>query len=257
MRLDGRRLLVPVTAGRREMAARLAGLGAVVDEVEFIAVVPPVDEAALSAATAAWCDGDYDWMAVTSRNAVVALAGHALDGGRSLAESQPRSRVATVGEATRAVCASVGLTVSLIPSARHDARGIADAFPSGEGRVLVPVGDLASPALARGIGRKGWTVDSVQAYRVVDGPGVTPDIAAHLAGGAYDAVLLTSGSVAERYAPHGAGPETLVVAIGRTTAAAARAAGLNVGAIAAVPSYDGILDALRGAWNDNASKEER
>lgn len=252
MRLDGRRLLVPVTGGRRDLAARLSRLGAVVDEVEFLAIVPPHDEHALSAATSAWCGGAYAWMAVTSRNAVLAMDRWARELGRSLSEPQPRSRVATVGQATRDVCSAVGLEVSLVPAARHDAKGIVDAFPSGTGRVLVPVGDLASPTLARGIARKGWDVESVEAYRVVDGPGITPAVAAGLAAGTYDAVLLTSGSIAERYAPHAAGPETLVLAIGRTTAAAARAVGVSVGAIAAVPSYDGILDALREAWKEHS-----
>ena len=133
---------------------------------------------------------------------------------------------------------------------RQDARGIVQEFPVGPGRVLVPLGDLASPVLARGLERKGWDVTQVEAYRVVDGPGVTPETAAGLAAGEFDAVLLTSGSVAERYAPFAApdDADTLVIAIGRMTAAAARAAGFTVDATSTVPSYDGILAALEGAW---------
>ena len=64
-------------------------------------------------------------------------------------------------------------------------------------------------------------------------------------------MLLTSGSVAERYAPHAApaGSGTLVVAIGRTTAAAAAGAGVAVGAVSATPSYAGILEVLTNAWS--------
>ena len=116
---------------------------------------------------------------------------------------------------------------------------------------LIPgLGDLASPVLARGLARREWDVTEVEAYRVVDGPGISEDIEAELANGEFDAVILTSGSVAERYAPHAApaDADTLVIAIGGTTAAAARAAGLTVDATSKVPSYDGILEALDEAW---------
>jgi uroporphyrinogen-III synthase len=243
--IAGRRILVPVTAERRQLAERLRAAGAFVDEVEFIAVVDSSEPERLESATLAWCDGDFDWLAVTSRNAVLAMARIAEAHGRALSDAH--GRVATVGEATRAECASLGLSVSLVPSERQDARGIVADFPAGPGSVLVPVGDLASPVLARGLARKAWDVTSVEAYRVVDGPGVTAQTAAALAAGRFDAVLLTSGSVAERFAPHAPDADTLVVAIGATTAAAARAAGLSVDAIAATPSYDGILDALEDA----------
>ncbi len=248
--LRGLRIIVPVTAGRHELARRLAQAGARVDEVEFIAVTAPESAERLAEATARWCDGYYDWMAVTSRNAVLALDRVARVAGARLADPQPAARVATVGEATSEVCAKVGLSVSIVPTSRHDALGIVHEFPAGSGRVLVPVGDLAAPALARGIARKGWIVDVVEAYRVMDGPGVHSSLAADLANGEVDAVLLTSGSVAERFAPHAAPPSagTLVVAIGRSTAAAARAKGLRVDAVAQVPTYDGIVAALTEAW---------
>ena len=249
--LTGRRILVPVTAGRRELAERLLAAGAVVEEVEFIAVVETSQPKELAEATLAWCRGEFDWLAVTSRNAVLAMAAIAAANDVDLGDAVPPSRVATVGEATRSVCASVGLAVGLVPSGTQDARGIVADFPEGPGTVLVPLGDLASPVLARGLARKGWDVTEVEAYRVHDGPGVDSSLAASLAAGEFDAVLLTSGSVAERYGPHAApaDADTLVVAIGRTTFASARAAGVRVDAVAATPSYDGIVAALEDAWS--------
>ena len=251
MTLTGRRILVPVTAGRRELAERLAAEGAAVDEVEFIRVIHSSEADRLAALTLEWCTGGFDWLAVTSRNAVLAMDQIAKAAGHALGDPVPPSLVATVGEATRSVCASVGLEVALVPRERQDARGIVADFPQGPGRVLVPIGDLASPVLARGLERKGWTVESVEAYRVVDGPGIGDDEAAALAAGAYDAVLLTSGSVAERYAPYAAPAQsqTLVVAIGRTTAAAATGAGVAVAAVSSTPSYAGILEVLDNAWS--------
>ena len=251
MNLAGRRILVPVTAGRRELAERLSAAGAAVAEVEYIAVIETAQPQVLRAATLAWCGGEFDWLAVTSRNAVLAMAAIATTDGTRLGDAIPPAQVATVGEATRAVCHSVGLDIALVPSGRQDARGLVADFPEGPGSVLVPLGDLASPVLARGLTEKGWDVTAVEAYRVVDGPGVDAQTAAALAAGEFDAVLLTSGSVAERYAPFAApqDAETLVVAIGATTAASAKAAGLEVDATATTPSYDGILKALMDAWN--------
>ncbi|WP_062303916.1 uroporphyrinogen-III synthase [Demequina subtropica] len=249
MSLAGRRLLVPVTAERTAFADDLAAEGAIVTAVAFIAIDGPKDAEALEEATLAWLAGDYDWMAVTSRNAVLAMDRIARSRGRSLGEPQPGARIATVGEATRGVCASVGLAIDLVPSERHDARGIVAEMPEGPGRVLAPLGNLASPVLQRGLERKGWTVTTVEAYRTVDGPGPDQATVAAVAAGGIDAVLLTSGSVAERFAaacPRVA-PGTRIIAIGRTTQAGARAAGLTVDAVAETPTYAGIRAALDAA----------
>lgn len=259
MSLAGRRLVVPVTAERTAFADELAAEGAHVTPVAFIAIEPATDPAALESATLAWLAGEYDWMAVTSRNAVLAMQRIARAHGRELSEPQPAARVATVGEATRAVCATAGLEVTLVPASRADARGIVAEFPERDpasrevGRVLVPVGNLASPVLARGIARKGWSVDQVEAYRTVDGPGpddaVVAGVARGASGGGFDAVLLTSGSVAERFAAAcpTVAPTTRIVAIGRTTEAGARAAGLRVDAVATEPTYRGMRAALDAA----------
>lgn len=244
--LVGKRVLVPVTAQRRDLANRLASQGVLVELAEFIAIDPPADQAALADATARWCAGRYDWMAVTSRNAVLAVDRAARGAGIDLSQPQPAARVASVGEATLAVCAQVGLEVTLVPSTRHDAAGLVADFPNGPGTVFAPLGNLASPVLQRGLERKGWDVDAVEAYRTVDGPGPSSSQVDALVTGGIDAVVLTSGSVAARLArscPRLAS-ETMVVAIGTTTATAARAAGLAVHAVAALPSYDSIVEAL-------------
>ncbi|WP_152650623.1 uroporphyrinogen-III synthase [Demequina aurantiaca] len=244
--LRGARVLVPVTERRRALADRLSDAGMQVDEVEFIAIAPSSTPADLAIATARWCSGQYDWMAVTSRNAVTAMAELAATAGTTLAEPQPAAKVATVGESTVGVCVEVGLDVSLLPSGKANAAGIVADMPEGPGRVLAPLGNLASPVLTRGLERKGWTVDAVEAYRTVDGPGVGPETIAALRDGDLDAVLLTSGSVAERFAAQcpDVAAGTRIVAIGATTAASAVAAGLSVTAVATTPSYDGIVDAL-------------
>ncbi|WP_062132961.1 uroporphyrinogen-III synthase [Demequina aestuarii] len=254
--LRGRRLLVPVTAHRRHLAQRLAQAGAVVEEAEFIAIAPAEDQDALEEATLAWCSGDYDWLAVTSRNALREMNRIASTRGMSLSAPLPEAKVATVGEATRTVCESLGLDVALVPSGRQNARGIVEEFPEGPGRVLAPLGNLAAPVLPRGLERKGWQVHGVEAYRTIDGPGVGRATREELEAGEFDAVLLTSGSVAERFAATVPDlPEhTMVVAIGDMTAASARAAGLTVSAVATAPSYDGIVAGLLEALDPDVAE---
>src|SRR5690606_10353427 len=165
---------------------------------------PPTDEPALADAAARWCAGQYAWMAVTSRNAVLALARAAEAAGVALADAQPGSQVATGGASTLGVCADVGLDVTLVPSGKQAAAGIVEDFPdapTGGGaaaRVLAPLGNLASPILSRGLSRKGWHVDEVEAYRTVDGVGPSAAVRDAIAGGEIDAIILTSASVAHR-----------------------------------------------------------
>lgn len=244
--LRGARVLVPVTPTRTDFARRLTDAGAHVAPAEFIAIAPTDDQAALDRAVTHWCQGDYPWLVVTSRNAVDALAATARSLGLSLAQPQPLAQVAAVGEGTRDQCEQAGLTVALIPHIRWDARALVDDFPAGPGRVLAPLGNLAAPVLADGLTAKGWDVDTVQAYRTVDGAGLDPQVRAELAAGGFDAVVLTSGSVAQQLVASVAElpAHTQVVAIGQTTAAAARAGGIHVNAIAAQASYDGVAASL-------------
>lgn len=253
--LSGARILVPVTARRRALAERLATAGAAVDEAEMIAIVGAADPDALADAVGRWCAGDFAWLAVTSRNAVTEMRRVAADAGLDLGAPQPPAHVASVGESTLAVCAEVGLDVSLVPHGRQAASGIVADFPDAPSgppasrAVLAPVGNLASPVLARGLARKGWDVTTVEAYRTVDGPGLSAAQRASLAAGEVDAVVLTSGSMAERLAIQ-AQPlpsETLVVAIGQTTAASAAAAGMEVTAVAEQPTYASIVATLTAA----------
>lgn len=240
--LLGRRVLVPVTEARRDLAELLRAAGAEVTEAECIAIAPPADKRALETAAARWIAGDYDWLAVTSRNAVLALAQAALP--HALGHG---GLVAAVGRATTQACSDAGLTVDVVP-ARADAAGLVAAIPDGPGRVLAPVGNLAPAVLERGLTRKGWDVDLVEAYRTIDGPGLDAATVDRVLRGDFDAMVLTSSSVAQRIrrdlgeaaVPH----HTVVIAIGGTTAAGAREVGLEPTAISATPSHEGILETL-------------
>jgi uroporphyrinogen-III synthase len=244
-----------VTQGRRDLADALRARGVLVTEGAFIEIVAPPDPAGLAAAATRWCDGDYDWMAVTSRNALSALHAAAAQAGLELSAPMPPARLAVVGDATARASGEIGLEVSLRPSRQQSAAGLVTDFPEGEGRVLAPQGNLAGDVLARGLTRKGWTVDSVEAYRTIDGPGLSADAIAEVGGGNVDAVILTSGSVARRFAAQCAqvAPSVAIIAIGATTASAARGEGLQVAAVARTPDYEGVVAALRRAMEGDGA----
>lgn len=247
--LAGAHVVVPVTEGRRDLADTLRGLGASVTEGEFIAIVPTADPGALDAAAARWCEGQYEWLAVTSRNALGALYAAAERTGRSLSAPMPPARLAVVGEATARTSGDMGLDVALRPSRQQSAAGLVAEFPDGPGRVLAPLGNLAGDVLERGLARKGWSVDAVEAYRTVDGPGLDAGAVRAVGNGTVDAVVLTSGSVARRFATQcdQVAPNVAIIAIGATTASAARAEGLEVATVAGTPDYEGVVAALRRA----------
>jgi len=247
--LLGARVVVPVTEGRRDLADALRTLGARVTEGAFIEIAPTADPAALMAAAMRWCDGDYVWMAVTSRNSLSALDAVASRTGRALSAPMPPSRLAVVGNATARAAREIGLNVTLRPSRQQSAAGLVAEFPEGKGRVLVPVGNLAGDVLKRGLARKGWSVDFVEAYRTVDGPGLDASGVAAVGSGAVHAVVLTSGSAARRFASQCShvAASVAIVTIGATTASATRAAGLEVAAVADTPDYEGVVTALRRA----------
>nr|WP_255633035.1 uroporphyrinogen-III synthase [Demequina sp. TTPB684] len=233
----------------------LRGLGARVTEGEFIVIAPTADAHALADAAAMWCRGDYDWLAVTSRNALSALAVAAGSAGGDLSAPMPPARLAVVGKATARAAAELGLEVALRPARQQSAAGLVAEFPDGPGRVLAPLGNLAGDVLERGLARKGWDVDAVEAYRTIDGPGLDDAAVTAVRNGEVDAVVLTSGSMARRFATQcGQVPARVaIVAIGATTASVAREAGLNVATVAGTPDYEGVVMALRRAMEGDGA----
>ncbi|MGI9612214.1 MAG: uroporphyrinogen-III synthase, partial [Acidimicrobiales bacterium] len=104
----------------------------------------------------------YTWLAVTSANGVRALASRLGDG-------IPTSlSVAAVGPATADALAELAIHVDLVPS-RATAADLVAAFPIAEAgsRVLAPLNEAAADTLAAGLEAKGYTVDRVDAYRML------------------------------------------------------------------------------------------
>ncbi len=259
--LSGRRVVVTRARGQAaELVGRLTDLGATVIELPAIAIDDPLDGgAALEVAAHRLASGAYQWVALTSSNAVVRLV--AALGDRSV----PRSvRWAAVGGATARALADVGMAPVLVPEVALP-EALAAVFPdagpplsspasSGDvevevevgGTVLYPRAEAARAVLAPGLRSKGWLVDEVVAYRTVAGRPAPEAVAAARHA---DVVVFSSPSTVQStldlLPPQGM--PTWVVSIGPVTSDAARAAGLAVAAEADPHTADGLVAAVVAA----------
>ncbi len=246
--LAGRTVVVTRAGERaRGLVDALERAGATALELPLTRQVDPAD-GGLALRTAAADVRDNGWVVVTSVNAADRFMG-ALRDARALGPV----RVAAVGPATADALRRAGVEPDLVP-AEHSARGLVEAFPepagTGSRRVLFPCADLAPDTIPEGLGQKGWDVRRVEAYRTV--ARAAPEAALVDRVTAADALIFTATSsvrafVALRTAA--GGPVIApahVVCIGPTTAAAARAAGLEGVHEAWGASAQGIVDELIG-----------
>jgi uroporphyrinogen-III synthase len=184
----------------------------------------------------------FEWIVFTSSNAVTAV--------RSRISATPRAlpAVAVVGPATADAVADAGWVVAFEPS-EATAATLAAELPIRTGdRVLAPLAERAADTIVEGLSRRGAVVRRVEAYRM-DLPIPAPELVG--AAASADAVLLTSPSIALRFAAVVGTGVPVVIAIGPSTADAARAAGFTVTSVADPHDEGGMLDALTGVFGPN------
>jgi uroporphyrinogen-III synthase len=199
-----------VLVTREELVARVEALGHDAVFCELIRVEPLGDDPVDARA--------YDWLVVTSRNGAHELARRGVTA----------NRIAAIGPATAEALESHGLHVDLV-AATHTQEGLRDELPAGS--VLL--------AAAEGARQDVLEADFLPLYRTIE---LSPDVPDA------DVALLMSGSAARSLAA--AGARLPAVAIGPQTAAEARAAGLDVVAVAATHDLDGLVEALRSrSWS--------
>jgi len=252
-RLDGRRVLITREAERAgSVAEAVAARGGVPVCFPTIATFPPEDPAPLRAAAARLAD--WDWVAVSSRTGVAALASAAREAGATL-PSADRPRYAAVGAGTADALAGQGVASVLVP-ARQDADGMLaamlDAGAAGA-RVLVVRAEAGRDVLADGLRAAGARVDFVVAYRTAMARPSADAVAALLDSARADVALFMSPSAFRGWVEilgDAALPwlsDAFAVAIGDVTARAMAAAGRPPDAVAPEPTIDAMLDcAARG-----------
>ncbi|HVP75526.1 MAG TPA: uroporphyrinogen-III synthase [Gaiellaceae bacterium] len=161
----------------------------------------------------------YDWVVVTSPNGAAELARRLVG---------PPRRVAAIGPGTAGELRRHGFGPDLVPRVSTQ-EGLLAELPRPAGRVLLAAAEGARRLLVDELG-----ADFLPLYRTVE---LVPDALP-----AGDLAVLASPSAARALAATGA--RLPVVAIGPQTAAAARAAGLDVTAEAETHDVDGLLAAI-------------
>lgn len=238
--LAGMRVLIPRGGSYGEdVAAAVRGFGGIAVVAPMVNFSLPEDAAPLSSALRALSAGEYDWFVVSSAATVDVLVSQDI-------RIPDRTRVVCVGETTSTALGLAGYRIDFAPELDNSLRGLLREWPAeAGGRVLAPQPELSEPNLLEGLTELGAEVDVVTAYRTIGVP-VSEKVAADVASGRINAVLISSGSVArqvaEQLSPLPA--STIVACIGPRTAFDARAAGLTVDVIAETRSVESLIEGL-------------
>jgi uroporphyrinogen-III synthase len=230
------------------MRRALEALGARVDSVPVIRIVPPADPGPLEEAVGHLAE--YDWVVFTSRNAVRAVRACARRLG--VWPHLPPIRVACIGPATARAARAAGFSVVAQP-VEYVAEALVDALArvSVDGcRVLLPRAEEARDVLPQGLAALGARVDVVAAYRTEPAYNEAERLRRVLRSRP-DLVTFASPSAVRAAVQLVADPAVLrsvpVACIGPVTAAEAARQGLRVVAVADSYTEDGLVRAVFSA----------
>ncbi len=223
------------------LADRLRELPAAVEEIPLLAFAPPADWAPLDEAIREL--GRYQAVAFTSPRAAAAFAGRLGE-----ADRLALPPIWAGGRGTAAAIASIVPAVRTAPEDETGRLGAAAALAAAmldagiAGPLLFPCGEIRRDELPTRLRQEGIEVDEVVCYRSI----IADDETARSAVRRAAILVVASPSVAELVARVSAPtPRPLLLAVGPTTAAAARAAGWAPAAVAPRPDLESLLDAVR------------
>ena len=246
--LFGKRILVTRARSQAsKLVKKLEDLGADVLEYPSIRIVPlrntePLDKALENIAK-------YDWMVLTSSNAVRGVADRMIDLGID-SRVFAHMKFAVNGPSTAKALSELGITADLMPS-RYLASELVDLLKN-EGstpkKVLFPRSEIGRETLAKGLRDIGSTVDEVTAYST-ESPGDTGELATKAYEEGVDFTTFTSSSTVKNLVDLMGGNPDLIntsktVIIGPITSETARELGVNVDLQAEEHSTDGIVKAI-------------
>ncbi len=251
--LTGRSVVITRTREQsRALAAPLEALGAEVVACPVIAIVDPPDTGPIDDAISRL--GGYDWVVLTSANAVQRFLARMEALGHAPSELSA-TRVAAVGEATARELAARGVEVAFSPPKEFRAEALVEEFVArgaGEGwRVLVPRALAAREILPEALRERGAVVDVAPVYRTVAAE-PDPAVVARLRDGV-DAVTFTSPSTVRNFLAlvGAAGLEAaelldgvVLASIGPVTTEALVEAGLRADVEADPSTVPALVDAL-------------
>jgi uroporphyrinogen-III synthase len=260
--LAGKRFVITRAAEQGEALSRaLRAYGAIPILMPMIAFAPPLDSAPFDAALRTL--REFDWILLTSQNAVRAVAERCPMLGVDLRAAADCLRVGVVGPATGEAAENAGLKIS--HSAKtHQAVALAEELGEQlwDVTVLLPRSDRANPELSRTLRRIGARVTDVIAYRTIPTPEEQDESRGALERGEADAILFFSPSAVYQMAEQlgqdrlqALQGRILCAAIGPVTAAALRGIGIERVLVASDASVSGILDSLAEHWQAGTQAE--
>lgn len=261
--LAGKRVVITRAAAQSETLAReLRERGAIPVVLALVAFAEPDDFAPLDRAIAQI--EQFDWLILTSAQAVRAVAQRSMDLERPLMRTGGNLRVACVGPVTGEAARQAGLFVELLAKTHN---GVALANELG-GRlqglnVLLPRSDRANPDLPAALKGYGAKVSEVIAYRTLRPTEVDRESLTKIAEGEADAVLFFSPSAVQHFGEL-FGAEKLrtlqdklaIIAVGPVTRKALRGAGVLHDLLATETTAESVIDTLEEhfAGSSNAAR---
>ena len=216
----------------------------------LVSFANPEDFAPLDAAIAVV--EQFDWMILTSAQAVRAVVRRSRDLKRSLNQFGGKLRIACVGPVTAKAARQAGLPVEFVAET-HNGVALADELGSRlEGsRVFLPRSDRTNPDLPVALKRHGAQVTEVIAYRTLRPTEVDQRSLTKIAEGEADAVLFFSPSAVQHFAElcgneqlHVLQDKLAITAVGPVTAKALREAGVQGIVAARDTTAASVIEAL-------------
>lgn len=240
------RVLVPRTRAQASgLSMHVRSLGGQPVEAPTIAIGPGDDDHLAEAVTDV-AAGAFVAVCLTSPNGVDAFADAIDRAGLDARVLSRVDRVACVGPGTAArLHERLHVVADVVPDVATTT-GLSDAFPPGQGDVLLPRADIATNQLADGLTAKGYRPVEVAAYRTTRPDGLPAPVLSDLAGGRIDLLAFASSSTVRNFVDLvGDHPWSgRVVSIGPVTSATARELGVPVAREADPHTLDGLVAAL-------------
>jgi uroporphyrinogen-III synthase len=240
---------VVITASADSLSGLTDALRAIpvaVEEHPLLSFEEPADWTSVDSALKHWTR--YGAVAFTSPRAAAAVAGRAQRGGMPRMQAE-RAPVIWAGGSATAAALGRAMGAVLAPPEPETARlgaaaALAEAMLAGGvvGPVLFPCGEMRREELPERLRRQGIVVDEVVCYRTV----LSGDSEARAAAAKGTVLVVTSPRVAALLA--GACPtrdRPRLIAVGPTTAAAAREAGWLPAGVASAPNVAAVVTTVR------------
>lgn len=249
--LAGKRVVITRMAAQSEDLAReLSARGATPVVFPLVSFAEPDDFAPLDRAIAEM--PQFDWLILTSAQAVRAVIERAATLRQPLRRTGWRLRVACVGPVTSDSARKADLPVEYV-AVTHNGVALANELGSKlqGAKVLLPRSDRANPDLPVALTRFGAKVTEVIAYRTLRPAAIDQDELNKIANGQADAILFFSPSAIQHFAGL-VGARQLqqiqgklaITAVGPVTANALREAGVQRAVVAQDTTAVSVLEAL-------------